>query len=284
MQRELSRLKCSGLVSVERIANREHYRANPNSPISAELKSLVLKTVALAEPLKRSLAPFADQIDSAFIYGSVAEGTDRASDIDLMVIGNDLDQVGLYGALQDARETTVAEGQPDISFAGRLEAKGRRKGFCPTQDFRFWRGGRCSAMGTQELDNLVKIGPLKVEPPTRSEYAGMVASARKRLVDAAKRRPGPRQPVRSRLRSRPQASARGPSLRRLSFRRSHHGVAHTLATERSHIQTFLKAYNERNLAEYQDRTEIDAKLLADLLRSTNALETEVGKLAPPAED
>jgi hypothetical protein len=38
------------------------------------------------------------------------------------------------------------------------------------------------------------------------------------------------------------------------------------------------------LAEYQDRTEIDAKLLADLLRSTNALETEVGKLAPPAED
>ena len=61
-------------------------------------------------------------------------------------------------------------------------------------------------------------------------------------------------------------------------------LAHTLATERSHIQTFLKAYNERNLAEYQDRTEIDAKPLADLLRSTNALETEVGKLAPPAED
>ena len=91
MQRELSRLKSSGLVSVERIANREHYRANPNSPISAELKSLVLKTVALAEPLKRSLEPFADQIDSAFIYGSVAEGTERASDIDLMVIGNDLD-------------------------------------------------------------------------------------------------------------------------------------------------------------------------------------------------
>jgi hypothetical protein len=204
VQREFSRLKSSGLVSVERIANREHYRANPNSPISAELKSLVLKTVALAEPLKRSLEPFADQIDSAFIYGSVAEGTDRASDIDLMVIGNDLDHVGLYGALQDASETTVAQGQPDISFAGRLEAKGRRKGFCPTQDFRFWRGGRCSAMGTQELDNLVRIGRLKVESPTRSEYAGMVASARERLVDAAKRRPGPRQPVRSLLRSRPQ--------------------------------------------------------------------------------
>jgi hypothetical protein len=61
-------------------------------------------------------------------------------------------------------------------------------------------------------------------------------------------------------------------------------LAHTLATKRSRIQAFLKAYNERNLAEYRDRTEIDAKLLADLLRSTNALETEGGKLAPPAED
>jgi hypothetical protein len=30
--------------------------------------------------------------------------------------------------------------------------------------------------------------------------------------------------------------------------------------------------------------EIDATLLADLLRSTKALETEVGKLEPPAED
>ena len=39
-------------------------------------------------------------------------------------------------------------------------------------------------MGKQELDNLVNIDRLKTEPPTRSEYAGMVASARKRLVDA----------------------------------------------------------------------------------------------------
>ena len=61
-------------------------------------------------------------------------------------------------------------------------------------------------------------------------------------------------------------------------------LVHTLGTERSHIQTFLKAHNEQNLAEYQGRTEIDAKLLADLLWSTKALEAEVGKLTPPAED
>jgi hypothetical protein len=39
-------------------------------------------------------------------------------------------------------------------------------------------------MGRQELDNLVKIQRLKTEPPTRSEYNGMLESARKRLVDA----------------------------------------------------------------------------------------------------
>ena len=39
-------------------------------------------------------------------------------------------------------------------------------------------------MGKQELDNLVKIQRLKTEPPTRSEYNGMLESARKRLVDA----------------------------------------------------------------------------------------------------
>jgi hypothetical protein len=61
-------------------------------------------------------------------------------------------------------------------------------------------------------------------------------------------------------------------------------LVHTLGTDRSHIQTFLKAHNERNLAEYQGRMEIDAKLLADLLRSTKALEIAVGKLEPPAKD
>jgi hypothetical protein len=70
MQRELSRLKGSGLVSAERIGNQEHYRANPDSPIFAEL--------ALAETLKEAMEPFSDQIDSAFIYGSVAKGTDTA--------------------------------------------------------------------------------------------------------------------------------------------------------------------------------------------------------------
>src|ERR1700681_4585419 len=76
--RELSRLERSGLVSVERIGNQKHYRANRQSPIFEELQSLVLKTVALTEPLKKALQPYSDKIHAAFVYGSVAKGTDTA--------------------------------------------------------------------------------------------------------------------------------------------------------------------------------------------------------------
>ncbi len=102
VERELSRLRRSGLVSVERIGNQKHYRANRRS-LFKELQSLVLKTVALTEPLRKSLEPYADKIKTAFVFGSVAKGTDTAqSDVDLMVIGNELSYADLYTALQNA--------------------------------------------------------------------------------------------------------------------------------------------------------------------------------------
>jgi predicted nucleotidyltransferase len=102
VERELSRLQRCGLVSVERIGNQKHYQANHQSPIFAELQSLVLKTVALAEPLRKSLEPYSDKIKAAFVYGSVAKGTDTASsDIDLMVIGDEFNYSELYTALQN---------------------------------------------------------------------------------------------------------------------------------------------------------------------------------------
>lgn len=142
-------------------------------------------------------------------------------------------------------------------------------------------------MGKQELDNLVKIQRLKAEPPTRSEYNGMVISARKRLIDAQREDLDPD----SRFDLAYGAAHRLALavLRREGYRSEDRitvfqTLVHTLGTDRVHIQTFLKAHNERNLAEYEGRMEIDAKLLADLLRSTKSLETEVVKLAPPAED
>lgn len=106
VERELSRLEQTGLVSTEHVGNQKHYRANKESPIFEELRGIVLKTVGLAEPLKQSLAPYGDNIKAAFVYGSFAKGTDVArSDIDLMVIGDDLTYSDLYAGLQKAEAT-----------------------------------------------------------------------------------------------------------------------------------------------------------------------------------
>ena len=115
VERELARLQRSGLVSVERIGNQKHYRANRQSPIFEELHRLVLKTIGLREPLKDSLAPYADRIKIAFVYGSVAKGLDRAqSDIDLMVIGEDLDYSDLYVGLQKAETLLRRQVNPNF--------------------------------------------------------------------------------------------------------------------------------------------------------------------------
>jgi len=107
VERELAKLQKSGLVTVQRIGNQKHYRANQAAPIFEDLRGLVEKTVGLAEPIKKSLEPYADVIKSAFVYGSVAKGADTAdSDVDLMVIGDDLNLSKLYQAAQNA-ETTI---------------------------------------------------------------------------------------------------------------------------------------------------------------------------------
>jgi hypothetical protein len=59
-------------------------------------------------------------------------------------------------------------------------------------------------------------------------------------------------------------------------------LVHTLGSDNADVQVFLRAHNERNLAEYEGRLEIEKSLLADLIRCTKKLETAVGKLDPPA--
>jgi len=102
VDRELSKLERSGLVTVDRIGNQKHYRANQAAPIFEDLRGLVEKTVGLAEPIKKYFEPYSDAIESAFVYGSVAKGVDTAySDIDLMVIGDGLNYSDLYAAAQN---------------------------------------------------------------------------------------------------------------------------------------------------------------------------------------
>lgn len=122
--RELVRLEASGLVTVTQIGRQKHYQANPESPLFKELTSIVEKTVGLAEPLRRALKPFGDRIRAAFVYGSVAKQTDRAtSDVDLMVISDDVTYGEVFAALERASRALGRPVNPTVLTPGDYSRK-----------------------------------------------------------------------------------------------------------------------------------------------------------------
>ena len=118
VERELTKLERSGLVLIEKIGNQKHYSANRDAAIFQELQSILRKTVGLHDPLRSALAPFADRIKAAFVYGSVARGDDTArSDIDLMVISDDLTYSDIFGSVQEAEKMLARPINPNMMDA-----------------------------------------------------------------------------------------------------------------------------------------------------------------------
>ena len=140
VHRQLSRLETAGWVKVFRVGNQKHYQANEACPAFDELRGLIAKTVGLVEPIRRALEPLAASIDVAFVYGSVAKGTDSAaSDIDLLVVSNEVGHAELFNALQAVESELGRPVNPNImtpqewrekqqkadSFAARIAAEAR---------------------------------------------------------------------------------------------------------------------------------------------------------------
>ncbi len=129
VQREIARLEKAGLVTVRAMGNQKHYQANPDSPIFRELCAIVTKTFGLADILRDALDPLWDEIDLAFVYGSVAKGTEHAgSDIDLMVIGSSsIANSKLLGILRPIQEKLGREINPTLythqEFQQRIDEK-----------------------------------------------------------------------------------------------------------------------------------------------------------------
>ena len=106
VQRELASLLAAGLITVRDQGNQKHYQANAASPVFAELRGLVLKTVGLADVLRAALAPLEDQVAAAFVYGSVARQQDTAaSDVDVLIVSDALGYAEVFGALESAAQT-----------------------------------------------------------------------------------------------------------------------------------------------------------------------------------
>lgn len=124
LQRELEKLVSSGLVTVSQIGNQKHYQADPHAPIFDELRSIVVKTFGLADVLKGTLAGHADRIRVAFIYGSVAKGSDTASsDIDLFLVSDELGYTDLYEVLAEVEARLGRRVNPTLYTSADLASK-----------------------------------------------------------------------------------------------------------------------------------------------------------------
>ena len=88
VSRELIRLEKTGVLVSTKEGKQKYYQANRKSPIYNELHGLIVKTTGVADALRSALAPLADRIMVAFIFGSIASGNEnRRSDIDMIIIG-----------------------------------------------------------------------------------------------------------------------------------------------------------------------------------------------------
>jgi predicted nucleotidyltransferase len=64
------------------------YGVNTAHPLYPELRQIAIKTFGIREPIEEVLASLTGTVERAFIFGSIAKGTDRPdSDVDVMVVG-----------------------------------------------------------------------------------------------------------------------------------------------------------------------------------------------------
>jgi predicted nucleotidyltransferase len=121
VQRELVKLESAGLITSSRVGNQRHYKANPATPVFKSLRELVLKTSGIADILRAALAPAAAAIRAAFVYGSVAKGSDRAtSDVDVMIVSDTLTYSELFELLENASRRIGRSINPTIYSAREL--------------------------------------------------------------------------------------------------------------------------------------------------------------------
>ena len=129
VHRQLGRLENSGWVTVTRVGNQKYYQANADCPAFTELQGLITKTVGLVEPLRRALEPLANEIEIAFVYGSIAKGTDKAgSDIDVLVVSERLGYPELFTALQSAEASLARSVNPNVMTPRDWRARRSEKG------------------------------------------------------------------------------------------------------------------------------------------------------------
>jgi hypothetical protein len=124
-------------------------------------------------------------------------------------------------------------------------------------------------MGLAELENLARIGTLKAEPGTQLEFDGLLRSGMARLRDAKN--------TSNSIEGRFDLAYNAAHALSLAALRWHgyrsenrylvfQSLTHTLNLPAEQWRVLDQAHRKRNLAEYEGDVEIDAELLAALIR------------------
>jgi uncharacterized protein len=127
VQRELGNLEKAGVILRERGGRQVYYRINNLCPIVHELRSIIIKTVGVADVLRNALRPLAGSIKAAFIFGSFAAGNVKPeSDVDLLIIG-EISLRQIVSALGDSQKLIGRDINPVVfhldEFKSRIKEK-----------------------------------------------------------------------------------------------------------------------------------------------------------------
>jgi hypothetical protein len=133
------------------------------------------------------------------------------------------------------------------------------------------------------LDNLVRIGQLKVEPAAQAELDGLIRSGRARLTDAAN--------ATLNLESRFDLAYNAAHALSLAALRWHgyrsenryqvfQCLTHTLGLDAAQWRVLDQAHRKRNLAEYEGDLDVDEALVEALIRVTTMVARGVVALGP----
>ena len=124
VQRALTRLEAAGLVVRTKRGRHVYYRPLRTHPAFSHLRGLVLATVGLADVLRPPLVQMGSAVRLAFVYGSLAQGTDTAdSDIDLMIVGTVSTRQIVEAWEEDASAVLGREVNPGVYSADEFRQK-----------------------------------------------------------------------------------------------------------------------------------------------------------------
>jgi predicted nucleotidyltransferase len=152
LQREVDTLAKAGILQQRREGRRVYLKPELESPVFADLKSLIEKTAGVVPILQQELASYLGRAKLAFIYGSIARSEETSeSDIDLLLVA-DFGLSDILPALRRSEKRLGRPVNPTIYSSREFQKKSRSQDHFLTAVL---RGEKQFLKGTQrELDSI----------------------------------------------------------------------------------------------------------------------------------